>query len=246
MRRELDENKTVVKYVGEGRDYIMLNGKDRHVVGYLKNFLFTPKRSMTLIKSLSGGERNRVLLAKLLTRPANLIILDEPTNDLDVEMLEVLEEQLVNYAGTLIIVSHDRHFLDNVVTSVLVFEGDGKVQQYVGGYSDWAARGKALLIKDIHGSEKTTQEEIKDEKQTKKVSKKLSYMLQREYDMLPDAIAKLESEVETLNLEISDESFYAKEYSETAPALEKLSEAEKELEGLMERWLELEEMQEAS
>lgn len=244
MRRELDENKSVAEYVGDGKDYLTLAGKQRHVVGYLKNFLFTPKRSMTLIKSLSGGERNRVLLAKLLTRPANLVVLDEPTNDLDVEMLEVLEERLVNYDGTLIIVSHDRHFLDNVVTSVLVFEGDAKLQQYVGGYSDWAARGKALLIKDVQASDSTNA--ALDEKKSSQTNKpkKLSYKLQREYDNLPDAISALEKRVDTLNQTIADPEFYKKDFSETSPVLEELSETEESLEKNMQRWLELEDMQE--
>jgi len=243
MRRELDESKTVAEYVGDGKDYLRLAGKERHVVGYLKNFLFTPKRSMTLIKSLSGGERNRVLLAKLLTRPANLVVLDEPTNDLDVEMLEVLEERLVNYDGTLIIVSHDRNFLDNVVTSVLVFEGDAKLQQYVGGYSDWAARGKALLIKDVQetGNKKTQEDKSFNEKSKK--PKKLSYKLQREYDMLPDEISDLEADIERLSREIANPDFYTKDFSQTSPILEALAAAESSLENKMTRWLEIEEMQ---
>jgi len=242
MRRELDESKTVMQYVGEGKDYLNLAGKQRHVVGYLKNFLFTPKRSMTLIKSLSGGERNRVLLAKLLTRPANLLVLDEPTNDLDVEMLEVLEERLVNYDGTLIIVSHDRHFLDNVVTSVLVFEGDGKLQQYVGGYSDWAKRGKGLLIKDVQDEQVKQASNVA----TKVVSakpKKLSYKLQREYDMLPAKIGDLEQAVQNLNEQIAQPGFYAQDFSETEPVLKELNNVQVDLEKNMQRWLELEEMQ---
>jgi len=148
VREELEWDKSVAENVGNGKEFISINGKDRHIVSYLRNFLFSPKRAMTPVKNLSGGECNRVLLAKLFTRPNNLLVLDEPTNDLDVEMLEVLEEQLVSYQGTLIIVSHDRDFLDNVVTSTLVFEGGGKVQEYTGGYSDWQAKGKTLQIAD--------------------------------------------------------------------------------------------------
>ena len=148
LRQTLDLEKSVAYNVGEGRTYIKLNGKDRHIVGYLKGFLFSPKRSQTPVKALSGGERNRVILAKLFTRPANLLVLDEPTNDLDIETLEVLEQKLAEYAGTLIIVSHDRQFLDNVVTSTLVFESDGDVHEYVGNYSDWARRGLALAEHD--------------------------------------------------------------------------------------------------
>ena len=131
IHRELDTEKTIAENVGNGKEYIKINGKERHIIGYLRNFLFSPKRAMTPVKALSGGERNRVLLAKLFTQPSNLLILDEPTNDLDIEMLEVLEEQLVEYEGTLIIVSHDRKFLDNVVTSVLVFEEEGKIQERI-------------------------------------------------------------------------------------------------------------------
>lgn len=147
-RRELELDKSVAYNVGQGKDYINVNGKERHVIGYLKSFLFSPKRARTPVGVLSGGERNRVLLAKLFARPSNLMILDEPTNDLDVEMLEVLEEQLVAYTGTLILVSHDRQFLDNVVTSTLVFEGEGQVTRYVGGYTDWLRQGKGLAVVD--------------------------------------------------------------------------------------------------
>jgi ATP-binding cassette subfamily F protein uup len=143
LRQTLDLEKSVADNVGGGRTHIRLNGKDRHVVGYLKGFLFSPKRSMTPVKALSGGERNRIILAKLFMQPANLLILDEPTNDLDMETLEVLEQKLTEFSGTLIIVSHDREFLDNVVTSTLVFESDGRIQEYVGGYSDWVRQGKA-------------------------------------------------------------------------------------------------------
>ena len=148
VARELDENKSIAENVGLGRDFISINGKDRHIISYLQNFLFSPKRAMTPVKALSGGERNRVSLAKLFTTPCNLLVLDEPTNDLDIEMLEVLEEKLVEYQGSLIIVSHDREFLDNVVTSILVFEEDGCIQEYVGGYSDWLKRDRKLQVSD--------------------------------------------------------------------------------------------------
>ena len=135
LRESLDPERSVAENVGDGRTYIKLGGIDRHVIGYLKGFLFSPKRSLTPIKSLSGGEKNRIILAKLFTQPANLLILDEPTNDLDMETLEVLEARLADYQGTLIVVSHDRQFLDNVVTSTIVFEENGHLQEYVGGYS---------------------------------------------------------------------------------------------------------------
>ncbi|MCG8325652.1 MAG: ATP-binding cassette domain-containing protein, partial [Thiotrichales bacterium] len=158
MRRDLDPDKTIAEVVGDGCEYIRLNGKDRHVIGYLRGFLFSARRAMTPIKAISGGERNRVILARLFTRPSNLLVLDEPTNDLDVETLEVLEEKLVEYSGTLIVVSHDREFLDNVVTSILVFEKDG-IEQYVGGYSDWLKRGRQLAEKETPVKTGTTGEQ---------------------------------------------------------------------------------------
>ena len=148
LRRELDTSRTVAEIVGEGRDYVTVNGRQKHVVGYLTDFLFSAKRAMTRVSALSGGERNRVILAKLFTLPSNLLILDEPTNDLDVETLEALEARLVDYNGTLIVVSHDRHFLDRVVTSTLVFEGDGTVRRYAGGYSDWVRLRHTLATND--------------------------------------------------------------------------------------------------
>jgi ATP-binding cassette subfamily F protein uup len=148
LRETLDEEKSVADNVGGGRTYIKLNGKDRHIIGYLKGFLFSPKRSVTPVKALSGGERNRIILAKLFTKAANFLVLDEPTNDLDMETLEVLEQRLTDYSGTLIVVSHDREFLDNVVTSTIVFEENGELREYVGGYSDWLRQGKALAEVD--------------------------------------------------------------------------------------------------
>jgi ATP-binding cassette subfamily F protein uup len=148
LRRELDESKTVAEVIGEGREYITVYGKKKHVISYLTDFLFSAKRAMAPIAALSGGERNRVILAKLFTRSANLLVLDEPTNDLDVETLEALEARLVEYSGTLLVVSHDRHFLDAVVTSTLVFEDDGRVRKYAGGYSDWARHRHALASTD--------------------------------------------------------------------------------------------------
>ena len=143
-RREFDLDKTVAEIVGDGKDYVVLDGKPCHVVGYLRGFLFSSKRSMTPARALSGGERNRLLLASLFTKPANLLVLDEPTNDLDVETLEVLEDRIRDYPGTLIVVSHDREFLDNVVNRVLVFEADRKIREYIGNYSDWARKDREL------------------------------------------------------------------------------------------------------
>ena len=178
LRETLDEEKSVADNVGDGRTYIKLNGKDRHVVGYLKGFLFSPKRAMTKVKALSGGERNRIILAKLFTRPANLLVLDEPTNDLDMETLEVLEAKLTEYSGTLIVVSHDREFLDNVVTSTIVFEENGRLQEYVGGYSDWLRHGRELAEVERPSSVSESRSAGADALESPDV-KKLSYNEQR-------------------------------------------------------------------
>lgn len=243
IHRELETDKTIAENVGNGKEYIKINGKDRHIIGYLRNFLFAPKRAMTPVSALSGGERNRVLLAKLFSQPSNLLILDEPTNDLDVEMLEVLEEQLIQYQGTLIIVSHDREFLDNVVTSVLVFEEDGQIQEYIGGYSDWAKRGKELKIADTqdHPSGHIVDSDMTNNAQ-KKDQGKLSYKFQRELDALPALIDQLEKDIATLEEQTANPDFYNKDYSETQPVLDELGEKQKALDTAAERWIELEEM----
>ncbi len=237
--RDLDMDKTIAQNVGDGKDYIMLNGKQRHVVGYLKNFLFSPKRSMTPVRALSGGEKNRVALAKLFIRPANLLVLDEPTNDLDVEMLEVLEQRLVDYTGTLLIVSHDRVFLDNVVTSILVFEQKKGVQEYIGGYSDWVKRGIELTENDMPKELKSTAKPTQNDAQNNK-PKKLSYNLQRELDELPDKIESLENDIDYLQEQIAQPEFYDREYEETRDILETLTKKQAELDAAMLRWGELE------
>jgi len=243
IHRELDTEKTIAENVGNGKEYIKINGKDRHIIGYLRNFLFAPKRAMTPVKALSGGECNRVLLAKLFTRPTNLLVLDEPTNDLDVEMLEVLEEQLVQYQGTLIIVSHDREFLDNVVTSVFVFEEDGQIQEYIGGYSDWAKRGKGLKIADTqdHPSGHIVDNDMTNNAK-KKDHGKLSYKFQRELDALPAIIDQLEKDIAILEEQTANPDFYNRDYSETQPVLDELGEKQQALDIAAERWIELEEM----
>jgi ATP-binding cassette subfamily F protein uup len=244
LRQALDLEKSVAYNVGEGRTYIKLNGKDRHVVGYLTGFLFSPKRAMTPVKALSGGERNRVILAKLFTRPANLLVLDEPTNDLDIETLEVLEQKLCEFSGTLIVVSHDRDFLDNVVTSTVVFEDSGKVQEYVGGYSDWVRRGHELAVTDnpyeVERRKRAAAERKKNRKPTK-----LSYKHQRELDSLPVEIEKLEKEIGALHELIAAPDFYAQEAEFVQQKLRDLGDAEKLLEKRIERWGELETLQES-
>ncbi len=239
LRQTLELEKSVAYNVGEGRTYIRMNGKDRHVVGYLKGFLFSPKRSMTPVKALSGGERNRVILAKLFTRPANLLVLDEPTNDLDIETLEVLEERLCAYNGTLIVVSHDREFLDNVVTSTVVFEDDGSIQEYVGGYRDWLQQGKRLAEtdnpQDIEQRRQQTAERRRQRQPTK-----LSYKHQRELNQLPTEIEGLEVSIAELQKTVSAAGFYAQDNDRVQQTLRELAVAETLLEQRVARWGELE------
>ena len=244
LRQELDPEKSVAYNVGEGRTYIRLNGKDRHVVGYLKGFLFSPKRSMMPVKALSGGERNRVILAKLLTRPANLLVLDEPTNDLDIETLEVLEQKLCEYTGTLIVVSHDREFLDNVVTSTVVFEQDGRVQEYVGGYSDWLRRGHQLAVTDNPFEQERRKQAAAERRKNRKPTK-LSYKDQRELDQLPTEIEQLEADIAALQATIAAPDFYAQDAEHVQQKLQELASAEELLEQRIDRWGELETLQQS-
>jgi ATP-binding cassette subfamily F protein uup len=239
LRQTLDLEKSVAYNVGEGRTYIKLNGKDRHVVGYLKGFLFSPKRSMTPVKSLSGGERNRVILAKLFTRPANLLVLDEPTNDLDIETLEVLEQKLCEYTGTLIVVSHDREFLDNVVTSTIVFEDDGSIREHVGGYSDWVRKGRQLAVTDSPYEAEQRKREAAERRKSRPQTK-LSYKDQRELDALPAEIEQLETAVTGLQQLVTDPGFYSQDSDAVQAKLRELADAETLLEQRVERWSELE------
>lgn len=239
LRQTLALDKSVAYNVGEGRTYIPINGKDRHVVGYLKGFLFSPKRSMTPVRALSGGERNRVILAKLFTRPANLLILDEPTNDLDIETLEVLEERLYAYQGTLIVVSHDRAFLDNVVTSTIVFEANGNIREYVGGYRDWLRHGRQLAISDDPDREARREREARDRRAGRR-PRKLGYLDQRELDELPGEIEAIEQSIAGLQAQIAAPEFYAQDADAVQAGLRELSEAEALLERRVERWAELE------
>ncbi len=243
LRRELDPEKTVAETVGDGRDHVIVNGRPRHVVGYLTGFLFSSKRALTPVAALSGGERNRLILARLLTQPANLLVLDEPSNDLDIETLEVLEEQLVAYRGTLLVVSHDRSFLDNCVTSTLVFEDTGVIQRHAGGYSDWARRGKALAVTDDPNL-KLTQELPKVRSENKSRSNKLSYKLQLELDRLPDRIEVMEQAVATLEGKTRHPDFYTQPFEKVQPVLDEVHAAKVTLDEAVERWTELETMRE--
>jgi len=242
LRESLDPEKSVAENVGDGRTYIKMNGKERHIIGYLKGFLFTPKRSMMPVKSLSGGERNRIILAKLFTRAANLLILDEPTNDLDMETLEILEQRLTEYNGTLIVVSHDRQFLDNVVTSTIVFEANGKLKEYVGGYSDWLRQGRELAEAD-----NPVENEPFAGKQSAALAarqaKKLTYNEQRELDQLPENIQELEKRVNSLEERVSAADFYAQGHEISQPILQEFSQTQQSLDQALERWTELEDRQ---
>ena len=243
MRQQLDGEKTVAEIVGDGRDYIRIGGSERHVIGYLRGFLFSAERAMTKVRLLSGGECNRLILAKLFTKPSNFLILDEPTNDLDVETLEVLEDRLVEYTGTLMVVSHDRYFLDSVVSSVLVFEPGGQVVRYAGGYSDWLARGRQLAVDDAptKAAEKKSKASLSNEKAN---PKKLSYKLQRELDQLPEKIESLESQVSKLTAVTNEAAFYDQAYDAIQPVLDELRDTQDQLDQALARWDELDSMNE--
>jgi ATP-binding cassette subfamily F protein uup len=240
LQRDLPPDRTVAEIIGDGREYIMVNGKQRHVVGYLRGFLFTAKRAMTPARVLSGGERNRVILARLFSRPSNLLVLDEPTNDLDVETLEVLEARLAEYSGTLIVVSHDREFLDNVVTSILVFEDDGKIHHYVGGYSDWLRHNRRLAETESLEDGETNASGTKG--RPKNAPQKLSYKQQREYEQLPAEMEQLEHQLSELKAQTEAPDFYSQSWEETQPVLEEIATTNSLIEERTERWLELEEL----
>ena len=245
LRHQLELEKTVIDNVAEGRDFITIDGQNRHVLSYLGDFLFSPQRARTPVKALSGGERARLLLAKLFSKPANLLVLDEPTNDLDVETLELLEEVLLGFQGTVLMVSHDRAFLDNVVTSTLVFEGNGVVREYVGGYQDWLRQGGSPRLLGV-----TETKESKTEAPASKpaapvaeaapAKKKLSYKVQRELEALPGKRDAVEKNIAALQAEIAQPAFYQQTAEHTGETLARLEALQKELDELLERWAELE------
>ncbi|GKW50205.1 ATP-binding cassette domain-containing protein [Halomonas sp. NCCP-2165] len=249
LRAGLEMDKSVYDNVAQGSDRVTVGGKDRHVISYLQDFLFTPDRARQPVKVLSGGESNRLLLAKLFTQPANVLVLDEPTNDLDVETLELLEELLLDFDGTLLLVSHDRTFMDNVVTGVLAFEGDGRVREYVGGYSDWVRQGGKLPPAPWEGAARQRAEPVaesveaapqKTAKPAAKKPAKLSYKLQRELDGLPARIEQLEAEVAEFEAKVGDPDFYQQEATRVTATLEAMGAKQAELDEAMERWMELE------
>ncbi len=240
-REQLDPEKSVIDVVADGKREIDVNGRSRHVISYLQDFLFTPDRANSPVKALSGGEKNRLLLAKLLSKPSNLLIMDEPTNDLDVETLEMLEDTLSEYPGTLILVSHDREFVDNVVTHSLFFEGNGVVKDFVGGYQDINAWYEENRKKQIEVETKAKKQSPKpDASSTSK--KKLSYKLQLELESLPAKIEALEENVEELQETVNAPDFFKQDPAESNQALQKLSELQAELEQAYARWDELESM----
>ncbi|GAA0683939.1 ATP-binding cassette domain-containing protein [Marinobacterium maritimum] len=242
LRGQLDPEKSVIDNVSGGRESVEINGQSKHIIGYLQDFLFSPERARTPVKALSGGECNRLLLARLFSQPANVLVLDEPTNDLDIETLELLEEILLNFDGTILLVSHDRRFLDNVVTSSVVFEGEGQVREYVGGYQDWL---RQRPVKKAAPAEVKPASKPADSKPAKKSSsKKLSYKLQRELDQLPAQLEEAEQALEALQAVVAAPDFYAGDHEQVAETLAQLHQQEQQLEGLMERWVELEAMQE--
>ena len=239
LREQLDPNISVADSVADGNEFIEIAGNKRHVMSYLGDFLFAPARARSPVSSLSGGEKNRLFLAKLFTKPANLIIMDEPTNDLDIETLELLEDKLVGYDGTLFLVSHDRAFLDNVVTSVLVFEGNGVINEFVGGHADWLQHRKQADTPD-----KTRKKQLTAEPQAKSKKKKLSYKEQRELQQLPELIEQLDAQQAVLTEQISDADFYRQEQSVVNKVLDELKQAEKQLEQAYQRWDQLESLAE--
>ncbi|MGF1741479.1 ABC transporter ATP-binding protein [Vibrio profundum] len=249
-REALDPEKSVIDNLADGKQEVMVGGRQRHALSYLQDFLFAPKRARTPVKALSGGEKNRLLLARLFLKSNNLLILDEPTNDLDIETLELLEDLLANYQGTLLLVSHDREFVDNTVTTSWIFEGEGVIEEFVGGYHD-AQQQRAQVQKTRQEILKPVIAEVKasepvKEKQVKSKPKKLSYKLQRELEALPAKLEELEQQIEDLQSQVNDPNFFSQTVDQTQTVLDKLSASEQELEIAFERWEELEAMQQES
>ncbi len=241
----LDETKSVLDNVADGREILTIGGADRHVVGYLRDFLFSPEQIQGPVLKLSGGERKRLQLARILSRPSNLLVLDEPTNDLDLETLELLEDLLLEFEGTLLVVSHDREFLDNVVTSTLAFEGDATWREYVGGYADWVRQKKAnaeadRIVKAASSSPKSNESNKYDSSKKDARRRKLGYKESRELENLPSKIAQLERDRETLFTRMSSPAFYVSAADEIQRSRERLATLEQAIRDAEDRWLELE------
>ena len=231
-RDQLDMQQSVIDNLSDGRQFIEIKGQQRHVISYLQDFLFTPDRCHTPASALSGGERNRLLLAKLFSKPANLLVMDEPTNDLDIDTLDLLEELLTDYQGTVLLVSHDRTFLDRVVTSSLVFEGEGCINEYVGGYSDWLRQRNV----ENHSPQSTVSRPVPQPREKPAQSVKLSYKDQRELDQLPQRIEQLETDIDALHQNMANPDFYRQDGTQISEQKEQLALLEKELEKAYSRW----------
>ena len=247
LREHLDLEKNLIDNVSAGQDFIEFNGQKKHIISYLSDFLFTPDRIRTPAKALSGGEQNRAILAKVLSKPANILVLDEPTNDLDIETLELLEELLAEFKGTILLVSHDRQFMDNVVTSLIVFEGGGAVNEYVGGYSDWSRKGGQLINFDnaepLSQAKKVASDAGSTNHKIARKNKKLSYKEKRELEAQPALIEQLElqqSELETL---ISQPDFYHNDSDTVQQTLKQVASVQTQLEQAYQRWEQLEKLQ---
>ena len=246
MRTRLNEEATLADMISPGSEWIEIGDQRRHVMSYLSDFLFTPERARSPVKSLSGGERNRLLLARLFARPSNVLVLDEPTNDLDIETLELLEELIQDYEGTVFVVSHDRTFIDNVVTQVIAAEGNGLWREYPGGYSDWERmRPRPDLTVNTRASQKQTQPATRKNETAPQQRKKLSYREQRELEQLPDRISALEEEQKQIESRINDPELYKSNREEGIRLNTRLAEIEEELMACMLRWEELETLQSA-
>jgi ATP-binding cassette subfamily F protein uup len=244
-RETLDPEKSVIDNLADGKQEVTIGGRERHALSYLQDFLFSPKRARTPVKALSGGEKNRLLLARLFTKPNNLLVLDEPTNDLDIETLELLEDLLANYEGTLLLVSHDREFVDNTVTTSWIFEGNGEIEEFVGGYHD-AQQQRAQAISSravIKQAQMKVVEQAPKSKSTRGKPTKLSYKLQRELEELPARLEELEQGIEQLQEQVNAPDFFAQSVEQTQPILDTLAAKEQQLEIAFERWEELEAMQ---
>jgi ATP-binding cassette subfamily F protein uup len=240
FRTQLNPDSTLIDVISPGSDFVEIGGARKHVIGYLEDFLFAPERSRSPVSSLSGGERNRLLLARLFAKPANVLVLDEPTNDLDIETLELLEELLANYDGTLFLVSHDRTFLDNVVTQTIASEGNGGWREYAGGYSDWA-NYKASVQKEEAARQKAEAKlPAKQVEPLKAKLEKRSWKEQKELDGLPGKIAGLESEQLELSKRLEDASIYQSDPAAAQKAADRLVAIDDELIVLLERWETLE------
>jgi len=240
QREQLDPERTVADSVNDGNDTVMIGGQPRHIMGYLADFLFPRERASSPVKSLSGGERNRLMLARLFAKPANVLVLDEPTNDLDIETLELLEELIANFAGTVLVVSHDRVFLDNIVTSTLAFEGGGRVVDYVGGWEDYLRQSSAARVAAAEPAPpgKKRQPALSERRESK--GKRLSYNEQREFESLPARIEALEGEQRQLKQESESAEFYKEPADRIRTVLERIDAVGREIETALERWLTLE------